>query len=693
MSSKAGRRAAILITACALTLLAQPFGGSTPARAATPASGTIDGSAPVSWDFGPVGGPTGTTDTYALTVKLPTDANSYYAPDVRQGSVHAAVLTITLTWTGTNPDDVVSMSAAPSKAPTTTVGNATGGAVNDGSNISIFTLQNPDNDTYTLTASNFDGNTVDSDSPHAVAKLQFYDLAGQAQPAEPAGAASFTNYHIPLALMPPTTEETQVLGGRAFGEPSVGVNPKTDNVMYQAGLYTIKAHFDDTKTPAVPTYTDVSDAPLTNTASEDAILFLDQNTGRTIVSQLTLVCSLSAVSDDDGTTWTPAAKPCETPPAVDHQTIGGGSFASPLPAGVVYPDATYYCSQNVGEAECALSLDGGITYGAAVPMFNSSTCFGLHGHIKVAPDGTAYVPDKACGSPECLIVTSTAGQGCHPGFAVSTNNGASWTVNTINDGHMRLYNTGDPSIGVGAGGTMYYGYGDRDGKPKVAVCTGQGSTCGPSVDVSGPFHIANVEMATVVAGDDNRAAFAFLGSTTPGDDQQNSFLGTWHLYIAMTYDGGKTWTTTDATPDHPIQRGCIEFAASCPSSRGTDDQRNLLDFNDLTIDKEGRVIAAYTDGCQPEVATPAGKGTCLADGSRLSGLPTEIQGPALARQSCGKGLYAKFDAQAVACGLAPVLVPDASRPGALVVGALVLTGALLVEERRRRRSRLRRRAV
>ena len=688
MKMKFGRRATVLVGACALALLSQSFGTATPARAATPASGTIDGSAPVKWDFAPVGGPSGATDTYALTVKLPTDATTYYAPDVRQGSAHAAVLQVTLTWTGTGADETVGLSGTDSKG--NAVGSDTGALTNDGSDINIFTIQDPQNDTYTLTASNQIGNNLTADTPHAVATLQLIDLAGQAQPPQPAGAAGFTNYHIPLALMPVLPEETNVLHGRAFGEPSIGVNPKTDNVMYQAGLYTIKAHFDDTKTPAVPTWTDVSDAPLTNSASEDAILFLDKNTGRTLVSQLTLACSLSAVSDDDGASWTPAAKPCETPPAVDHQTIGGGPFAAPLPAGVVYPDATYYCSQNIAEAECALSVDGGLTYGAAVPMFNSSNCFGLHGHVKVAPDGTAYVPNKACGSPECLITTSTAGPGCHPAFAVSTNNGASWTVNTINDGHMRLYNTGDPSIGIGSGGTMYLGYGDRDGKPKVAVCTGQGSTCGASVDVSGPFHIANTEMAEVVAGDDNRAAMAFLGSTTPGDDQQNSFVGTWHLYIAMTFDGGKTWTTTDATPDHPIQRGCIEFNATCPNTRGTDDQRNMLDFNDATVDAEGRVIVAYTDGCQPEVATPAGHGPCLTDATRLSGLPTEIQGPALARQSCGRTLFAKFDAQAGACGSAPVTVPESPRPWTLVAGALLLTG-LVVAEERRRRNRARRR--
>src|SRR5207253_1742306 len=119
----------------------------------------------------------------------------------------------------------------------------------------------------------------------------------------------------------------------------------------------------------------------TNSASEDAILYVDRATGRTWVSQLALACSISAYSDNDGASWTPAAKACQTPPAVDHQTIAAGPFAKPVPSGAVYPDAVYYCSQNVAYAACGLSLDGGNTYGAASPMWTSSECFGLHGHV------------------------------------------------------------------------------------------------------------------------------------------------------------------------------------------------------------------------------------------------------------------------------------------------------------------------
>jgi hypothetical protein len=678
----------LLAAAC----LAAPLLTAAPAFAATPAAGTVDGSKPVAWDFAGVGGPLGDIDTYNLTVKLPQAESAFYAPDLRQGSKHAAVLQITLTWANSSPDSTLGLTVTDAKG--NSVGDDTLAVTNDGSDVNVFMLQNPASGTYTVTAQNQVGVSTADVTSHAVATLTFTNLGTQKTPAEPKSGTGYDNFHIPLSLMPETPWEQQFVGGRAFGEPSIGVDPRTDAAMYQAGLYTIRAKFDDSSRPAKVTWADVSDAPLTNSASEDAILYVDQRTGRTLVSQLTAVCSLSAVSDDDGATWTPAAKPCETPPAVDHQTIGGGPFAAPLPPSPIYPDALYYCSQNVAEAECALSLDGGLTYGAGVPMWTSAQCFGIHGHVKVAPDGTAYVPDKACGAPECIITTSTAGPNCHPGFAVSTNNGATWTVHTIDDGHTRYFDSGDPSIGIGSKGTMYYGYGDRDGRPKVAVCTNQGTTCGPSIDVSGPYPIENVEMATVVAGDDDRAAFAFLGSTTPGDDQQNAFVGTWHLYVATTYDGGKTWTTNDATPNAPVQRGCIEFNASCPSARGSDDQRNLLDFNDVTIDREGRVLAAYTDGCQPDLGPPAKHGTCLTDATRLSGLNPEIEGPAFVRQSCGKTLYAKYDGTLPACvfAAATTLPPTRGEPqpapiaplALLSFGVLLASGGLALARRRAR---------
>jgi hypothetical protein len=630
------------------------------ALGATPRGGTVTASHPTRWRFAPAGGPSGATDSFKLTVKLPMAQSKLYAPNLRTGTDYAAVLTIHLTWTGTSPDDELALTAKDKAG--NTVGDDTSATTNHGGDVNLFTLQNPRSETYTITVSNAIGNSSSAVPSTAVARLKVVHLAAFQEPSEPPGGPGFSIYHIPLKLMPELPEEKVVLGGRAFGEPSIGVDPQTGAVMYQAGLYTMRGTVNEHRHPATIAWKNVSPAN-THVASEDAILDVDRRTGRTFVSQLTGACSLSAYSDNDGASWIPAAKPCQTPAGPDHQTIGAGPFAPPL-SGTVYPDAVYYCSQSVAFASCALSTDGGNTYGTGAPMWTSAECFGLHGHVKVAPDGTVYVPNKACGAPECLIVTSTATPDCHPGYAVSTDDAQTWTIHVIKDGHTPYYDTGDPSIGIGSKGTMYFGYSDAGGHPKVAVCTHQGTQCSRSVDVGERFHIQNTEMPAVVAGDDNRAAFAFLGSTTPGDDQQQNssvtitnsrgqvvnkvdpsqnFMGTWHLYIAVTYDRGKHWTTVDATPHAPVQRGCIEFDGSCPSTRGSDDQRNLLDFNDITIDGQGRILAAFTDGCQPDLGPPKNHGTCLTDATRLSGLNPEIEGPAVAMQSCGRGLYAKFD--------------------------------------------------
>jgi hypothetical protein len=641
--------------------------GVASALAAPSSKGTVSVGKPARLKFGAVGGPSGATNDVKLTVHLPKSASVLYHPNARTGTDYAAVLTIRLTWKGSAPDDALGIKVMDASGKA--VGNDTTGVTNHGGDVNLFMLQDPKSATYTVQAYNQSATGPQSTSAtpsSAVATLKVVHLSAFPGPPAPAGAPGFTNYHIPLKLMPVQPEEKTVLHGRAFGEPSIGVDPRTNATMYQAGLDTMKGVFNWKVHPARVTWTNVS-ALNTHSVSEDAILDVDRRTGRTFVSQLILACSLSAYSNNDGKSWTPAAKACQTPPAIDHETIGAGPFAPPL-KGLVYPDAVYYCSQNVGEAECALSVDGGNTYGPAEVMWNSSQCFGLHGHIKIAPDGTAYVPNKGCGAPECLIATSTATPACHPGFAVSRDNGATWTIHLIKDQHSRYFDTGDPSIGIGSKGTMYFGNNNANGDPMVTVCRDHGTRCARSINVGARYHIHSVEMPSMVAGDDNRAAFAFLGSTTPGDDQQSNvqltnskgqvinkvlpwddFMGTWHLYIATTYDGGKHWKTVDATRKTPVQRGCIEFAASCPSTRASDDQRNLLDFNDLAIDKFGRIEAAYTDGCQPDLGPPKNHGSCLTDATRLSGLDPEIQGPAVAVQSCGPGLYARFDSMMKPC--------------------------------------------
>ncbi len=414
---------------------------------------------------------------------------------------------------------------------------------------------------------------------------------------------TYTNYAAPSSLK----------GANDAGEPSIGSNWATGNALYQSGLRTYKVSFD-AATPANASWSDVS-STLTSQTSLDPILFTDHYTNRTFVSQLDLACSLVAFTDNDGASWTQNPVGCGAGAVADHQTVGGGPFAAGTGGtGVGYKDAVYYCAQAIASAQCSVSRDGGLTFGPGVSIYNATKCGGLHGHIQVAPDGTAYVPNADCGGKQ--------------GFSVSTNNGTTWSVRTVPGSATQ--DESDSAIGIGAGNTVYYGYqqasttkGVNETYPYVAVTKDRGVTWGKPVNVGAALGIKNIQFPRVVAGDDNRAAFAFLGTKTGGDDQSSKFTGVWHLYIATTYDGGLTWTTVDATPTDPVQRGCIWLGG------GSNTCRNLLDFMGSTVDKKGHVLIGYADGCI---------GTCATGGKNNYDAYATI-----ARQTGGTGLFAAYD--------------------------------------------------
>ena len=58
------------------------------------------------------------------------------------------------------------------------------------------------------------------------------------------------------------------------------------------------------------------------------------------------------------------------------------------------------------------------------------------------------------------------GRTAFEGVIVSTDNGMSWTVRPV--ARTRAYrNGGDPSVAVGAANTVYFGFVDADGHPRV----------------------------------------------------------------------------------------------------------------------------------------------------------------------------------------------------------------------------------
>ncbi|MFN2508244.1 MAG: hypothetical protein ABR589_05675 [Chthoniobacterales bacterium] len=489
-----------------------------------------------------------------------------------------------------------------------------------------------------------------ADQYHGVASVVDSGPAPKPAPTPVSGIAPRYQNYTPPAAGPATL-------GLNAGEPSIGINWTSEGVLPEAGddknggraMYialtqTLRITFDDTCPSSPSALWEDKSFPTTSAITFDPILYTDNTrsnpTGRTLVSQLLFpagfATTASAFTDNDGETWIESTG-AGIGAGIDHQTIGGGGpFHAPVPIGVTYPNAIYYCAQ-LPASSCALSLDGGMTYGPAVPAYTNE-CGGLHGHIKVGPDGTAYLPNKNCSQP-------TPGQA----VVVSEDNGATWESRPVPGS---LASGSDAAVGIGRGdktggkGRIYLGYADADTLPVIATSTDRGETWSAPLDVGVAFGINNVAFPAVVAGDDDRAAFAFLGTPTEGGLQGPRFQGVWHLYVAHTYDGGKTWRTVDVTPDDPMQRGCIWLGG------GANICRNLLDFMGIDVDKRGRVLVGYNDGC-------AGAECSQARPDAIGNSYTDIA--AVARQTGGKGLFAARDA---------MFPDDPTVPGAPYVTAL-----------------------
>ncbi|MGN6332102.1 MAG: sialidase family protein, partial [Motilibacteraceae bacterium] len=569
-SSPSRRRLALGAATGTLALAGGTLAAVLPATAAAPADGSVNDTATsTSWTAGPfaVANLTGTLGQVTCSAATPCDD---FTLSVGTSTAFAGShqLKVDISWANSAADyDLyvldasgnVLQTSASSSDPETVLLPATAGTYS----VRIVPYT-PLGDTVTGTAT-----LVDTASTSGT--------GGAAQPGSP----TYATYAAPESLP----------GAHEAGEPSIGNSWKSGATLYQSYLNTYRVTFDDATSPAKATFADAT-ASLTNgcpqgdTQSLDPILFTDHATGRTFESQLAGKAALTCYTDDDGKTWAPS-QGSGINSGVDHQTLGGGAFPAgdlgPLPTSS-YKNAVYYCSQDIADASCAVSRDGGTTFGPAVPMYSLLDCGGLHGHVKVAPDGTVYVPNKGCGANQAVVVSEDAG--------------TSWSVRPD---PASLAGDSDPSVGIGAKGSVYLGYQNKDGTPRIAVSRDKGKTWLYDQNVGAALGIKNVVFPTVVAGDDDRAAFAFLGTTTGGNYQDaTTFTGVWHLYVATTYDGGQTWSTVDATPTDPVQKGSI-----CTGGTTCGQDRNLLDFIDSTVDEQGRVLVAFADGCT---------GTCASGG-------------------------------------------------------------------------------
>src|SRR5437667_2423808 len=613
--------------------------------ASTPSSGTLTNtSGPVSYDAGPffVANPTpvieldsgpecsGSSqpcDDFKLTVSLPAGYTTTY-PN--------ASVKVTLSWTDSgsgssdydlyiyktprgdcNPNDCTStdgtQAADYQSASSSNPEIATISPLHDGSQTYTVVVvpYTPTGETVHVTAELVPGSGSTGGVPGF----------GGPDPSAP-GGPRYQNFYAPDGTSAQSSDE----------EFNIGFNPHSGRIMTMNIGPIWRLTPPERLNPAKPECCEAlweDKSNITTNTGLDPILWTDQKTGRTFSSNSTVGANaVYGYTDNDGDSWVPFGIAAPNGGA-DHETIGSGPYPASLSAlrtPVNQGEAVYYCSQDiVGPASCYRSDTLGASYGPAVLAYTGITtqCGGLHGHLHVAPDGTAWLPVNQCGGKQ--------------GGVLSTDGGTTWQEFIVT-GSISQTQGADPSVAIDSGSTVYYAYVNNEpvtaGNPpegharvKVGHRNPDNSvTWTNDFDIGASHGIKNAAEIEAVGGSSGRAAVGFLGTDVAGDYQAISFPGKWYAFISATYDGGPTCATVDATPNDPVQS-----MTGIWQQGGSHQDRNLLDFNEITIDDKGRVLYGYSDGC-----VTAG---CIA-GTAANDFVAFMR---VARQSGGKSIFASND--------------------------------------------------
>jgi hypothetical protein len=357
-----------------------------------------------------------------------------------------------------------------------------------------------------------------------------------------------------------------------------------------------------------------------------------------------LGCGAVAWSDDQGATWTNNPASCGNPQVNDHQTL---VTAKPHTLStLMYPKILYRCVNNVGDSACAISLNGGLTFGPQVVAMHGVEsgvgdsgatpvlCGGLTGHLAAAPDGTVYLPRGGCGYAE---------------VAVSQDDGVTWAVHPIDpkaetDDH-------EVRVAVDEAGTAYATWNSK-GKVVMSFSKDKGATWSQSIDVTAPG-VTATWFTAIAAATPGRVAIAYIGSTVPGGYDGKTFEdcgfvgppveqctpakgwenATWNAYITIL---------SDATSPSPVLQSATANDPNDPLARGECGRtrcHGMYDFIDLWIDQDGRPWASFNDVCTQKCVNdpatthdkPVGLVATLLRGPALRGAAREL--PAILPQA------------------------------------------------------------
>ena len=344
--------------------------------------------------------------------------------------------------------------------------------------------------------------------------------------------------------------------------------------------------------------------PLCAFQTNDPWGWVDPETDRVFNVQMQgLETSWICWSDDDGETWIGNPHDSGTTPLNDHIKLAtgpwtssgygiGGQFSQAL-----YDQAVYYCYNKLAGIFCFTSFDGGATFEAGGQIIGlATTNGGLHGAITSAPDGTVYVTPR--------VETPTV--------IVSKDNGLTWFDRTMGEDEGTPYPRKNSEVATDSQSNAYHVWTGADEGIYMSRSTDSGETWEQTSIRVSPNEVISTAFPQIDAGDPGRIALVYLGSENsselgkpniddePWDGNAHYANSNVSYYLYVTYslnalDSNPVFHTLRASED-PVQIGSICLnSGDCRDIGGSN--RNLLDFNDLHIDREGRVYIAFADGC------------------------------------------------------------------------------------------------
>ncbi len=339
------------------------------------------------------------------------------------------------------------------------------------------------------------------------------------------------------------------------------------------------------------------------------------------VQMVGLATTWIAWSDNDGDSWLGNPHDSGPVPLNDHIKLGSGPWTSSGygiigAGGPIYETAVYFCYNKLAGIFCYTSFDGGASFEVGGQIYGlATTNGGLHGAITTAADGTVYVPPR--------VATPTV--------VISKDNGLSWDEREMGEDVGTPNPRKNSEVGTDSASNAYHIWTGADQGVYMARSTDSGDTWDSTSIRISPAEVISTTFPQIDAGDPGRIAITYLGSENGSQLNQsdldgNAWNGNPHYapanvsyYLYITYslnalDPEPVFHTVRVSPD-PVQVGAICLnSGDCRDIGGSN--RNLLDFNDLHIDREGRVYVAFADGCTDECASKAIEGNVSPEDSR-----------------------------------------------------------------------------